>query len=414
MRLIMHIGTAKTATTTIQRFVYANRAALLEHGVGLSDALGVTNNHMLSTFCLPVEKNGKWYKQKNLNSTEQKENFFGKMESEFLAEIEVLKKTCKTMFITSEQLYGLHGTPGCLEKLHGFLAPHFDEIRILVYFREQSSFLKSLYSTKIKSGADVEFSAFVGERKTGHVLDYNAAMTNWAAVFGQKNIDARLFLADRFPDRDIRKDVVNAFDCGVSPEKLDYSVETENQSLGEIGIRLGRINNKVNLRLRPDGTSNKMNQRLIRLIDNSELGHVAKMAFPEAQELYNEYDEANTLLSKNFMGVNKNPFPRPPLDKVANPVTALGTEAAYESMLKLFEEIFKLTSETTTLTKDELRGMRNLAGRIASGTCEPKEDSEALLRMIESMALPPSEEKLAKRRKGDDGGVKRRKRQAII
>ena len=50
MKCILHIGTEKTATTTLQNWLYDNQAALSKSGVYLSDNLGKTNNILIPAY----------------------------------------------------------------------------------------------------------------------------------------------------------------------------------------------------------------------------------------------------------------------------------------------------------------------------------------------------------------------------
>lgn len=50
MNLILHIGTPKTGTTTLQKWLYSNKNKLPEHGIFLSEVSGKVNNRRLVNF----------------------------------------------------------------------------------------------------------------------------------------------------------------------------------------------------------------------------------------------------------------------------------------------------------------------------------------------------------------------------
>ena len=56
MKAIIHIGTEKTGTTTIQEFLHLNRSKLANQGVAYLQSPGLRNNRKLVTYCMKNNK----------------------------------------------------------------------------------------------------------------------------------------------------------------------------------------------------------------------------------------------------------------------------------------------------------------------------------------------------------------------
>lgn len=93
MQIILHIGTEKTATTTLQRFLYQNRKTLLEAGYGLSDVLDRPNNRALPAPDPP----GGLFSQLGITTLEEREAYFKGFEGRFAREVERFAKTGQNM-----------------------------------------------------------------------------------------------------------------------------------------------------------------------------------------------------------------------------------------------------------------------------------------------------------------------------
>ena len=56
MKLILHIGTAKTGTTTLQHWFASNRESLQAQGIYYPKSLGKVNHRALSIFAMNPER----------------------------------------------------------------------------------------------------------------------------------------------------------------------------------------------------------------------------------------------------------------------------------------------------------------------------------------------------------------------
>jgi hypothetical protein len=379
MRLILHIGTQKTATTTIQQYLYHNRAVLAKNGIVLSDVLGKPNNRKLSAYCLENFQGDEFFKGRGIGTVAQKEAFFEGFEEEFRAEVTRLADTADCMVITSEHLWSRLGNRADLEKLHAFLAPLFSEIRVVCYFREQTAMAKSLYSTGIKSGITKEFKEAVRKLSpTRRVYNYHQSFLKWADVFGKDHLQARLFQREQFHKGDICADFLQIVDERLNSDDFAQLETNKNESMGYRGLELGRINNQVNPEFLKGGQVNPIRRHIINGILKTRFSQQGALDFRAAAEIHARFDECNRAFAAEFLGQSDNPFP--PLRGGA----ADGTEGGpitQEDFTTFWEEFLTAIRNIPVLAPAHRRPLRDMASRIKAGKTLSSKDAALLERI---------------------------------
>ena len=191
MKLILHVGTHKTASTSIQHFCALNRTILQQHGYHYprnNDSAYVAN-YLASRLA-----HGK-----------------GEEVADFLARaaVDAAGKGCHTVLISAESFYAMTGffnvhgknLPGhdywsCEEALITRLRDYcadYDEIEIVCYFRPQDDLAASLYNQFVKNvyGISESYESFVERMKD--VFDYERHMALWAKAFGTEALRLKNF-----------------------------------------------------------------------------------------------------------------------------------------------------------------------------------------------------------------------------
>lgn len=227
MEIILHIGTHKTGTTSIQDALRASFEQLLERGILFPEAgcpPGLSGQHMLS-----------WYYQSN----RQKKLPFPKPPVwEELYE-EVSRYQPEKVILSAESFSSAKSA--AVEKIRSELdqfSPY--EISVILYLREPLSYLKSSYKQHIKNGKYAEsFPSFV----ESHIqeVDYRSLIDRWSDVFSDKNIDVRRF--EEAARRGLVKDFALA--AGVSENVLVVEEQRSNISPSDELISIVRYLNVV-------------------------------------------------------------------------------------------------------------------------------------------------------------------------
>jgi hypothetical protein len=194
-RIFLHIGTHKTATTTIQAGCCDNRAALLASGwLYPETGMYIFGQHNVAwEMCSGHEQ--PW---NHVNHWVRFRPERGGM-TELLAEINAFP--AQNVILSSEDFDGLQ-----TERIQQ-LGEHLKEfhVEVIVYLREQASFLQSAWAQFVKSGYVIEdFHTFIDRMLTSgdEVLRYFGAydlfLAPWLEVFGVENVHPKPFSRDAF------------------------------------------------------------------------------------------------------------------------------------------------------------------------------------------------------------------------
>ncbi|WP_138472834.1 hypothetical protein [Poseidonocella sp. HB161398] len=230
MKLILHIGTEKTGTTLIQKWLYANSTSLSKHGIFLSDKIGQPNNRDLVTYFRKAPDND-WL-LKGIKSQKEKEIYFDGFLDAFSDEIEVAKRSHHTCVVTSEFFHSRLIENEDIAELFRFLESRFSEISVLCYLRPQWDVRKSLYSTGVKSDVIEVFSDFQKDLDDrSEYYNYLSLYRRWKNNFPTAGMEFRVYDRNAFPDQDIRKDVMSVVHPGFDLGALDFNVESANESV---------------------------------------------------------------------------------------------------------------------------------------------------------------------------------------
>jgi len=209
-RLVIHAGTGKTGTSSIQVSILENKEALASQGIVF-----------LETILSKPDKSAKhgleWLK-------------FGSRERKaFKAEVASLVKTDKVVILSNEALWkrGIKDLRVLKKIFKGF------DCQVVMYVREQVEYLESRTLQAMKKGQKVlELDFSDPENPAGldrflnqfapH-LNYLEVAKRWEKVFGEGTLQARLYSRDRFPEGNVVADFYTAI--GASTESLDLSSE---------------------------------------------------------------------------------------------------------------------------------------------------------------------------------------------
>lgn len=201
MKLILHIGTHKTGTTALQRFLYANRERLAAHGFHYATPPHLQEANLIAN-ALNVGKNraGCDFFAKHLECARRSgahtilasaENFYAMSVLAAMQRREVCTKAVERDHSLIETLQSL--VPGSI-----------GVSKIVCYFRRPDRYAESLYSQHVKRGIifDGTFEEFLPIIKPA--LFYDKHMSAWSDAFGESNCIVRLY-------EPVRADVVSDF-----------------------------------------------------------------------------------------------------------------------------------------------------------------------------------------------------------
>jgi hypothetical protein len=231
---ILHIGTEKTGTTSIQKMLAARRADLAEAGFCYPSSPGEECHSDLAVYAAPehaLELNGAPFDEPAFISS-------------LTAELAALPASVHTVIFSSEHCHSRLISTDQVRKLQALLAAFFTTVTVVVYLRRQDRMACSSYSTLLKYGfsGDVILPDIPGPiRGNGagvssyHYFDFEMLLGRYAAVFGKSAVRPRLFETGRLEQGDVLTDFLVT--CGLPPDlaagarRVNTSIPADGQEL---------------------------------------------------------------------------------------------------------------------------------------------------------------------------------------
>ena len=191
LKLIIHAGTPKTGTTSLQTYLDKKQRKLRGKGILYPHNLEISQNS--------TAPKHQWF-EKNLVTTHV-ENFL----ENFKNIISQVKQDTHTILLSSEGIYNYWWDfPDESKSILFELGKHFD-IEIWVWFREPLAFIESYYKQCIRNpqvennpcyGKDLSFAEMLDIEWFSQHLNYQGFVTECQNVFGENTVSVFNYKSD--------------------------------------------------------------------------------------------------------------------------------------------------------------------------------------------------------------------------
>jgi hypothetical protein len=256
---VLHVGTEKTGSTSIQRFLGLNRKALEDVGAYVPASLAPQAeqgffNHLALTAV------GRFDMHQlhdidhivGIRNVSEQPAYVAAARRRLADELAPLGSDVKVL-LSNEHIHSRLRTPKRLAYLRDFLAPFFDEIVVVVYLRSQYEMARSLINTALRQGQVVRKP--VPDLSTGlgydpelpvkqSYFDLKAFLHSLAQVFDMNALRVRLYPEGR-PTSELIADYCEAAGVSLSEPRQP---PRENASFSRAGTLLLQKVNEVRSR----------------------------------------------------------------------------------------------------------------------------------------------------------------------
>ena len=324
MKLILHIGTPKTASTLLQNSLEANPDWLARYGAAYGRACSPYSNHLTLCFAVSPEISG-LSMSLGIDSEAAKIELRRQISAEIAAHLAELPAHIDHYILSSENLTGNLFDAEGIARLHDMLAPLFDEIEIVVYVRRQDDAILSMYAEHMRQGfSNAPFDAFVdrccGAGSPVLYLYYRRELLKWIEVWGRGALTVRLFESSAFAGGDILSDFL-----GVALGRSDLDLSDFVRSDVDNRSRSAPVLEALR-RLQPaipflaHGRPNELRARLTPYIYDLPTEPRPVMAPDQARAIMHHFRIANGWLRETFFPDRPDPLfpPRPDLPAQGN------------------------------------------------------------------------------------------------
>lgn len=347
-RCILHIGTEKTGTTSLQMFLGTNRDALLQRGffvpASLSPHAVVANHEKLTVLALDPAKLGDDLRVRaGLKTIEDVKEWRLRVEENLSREIAALSpqpENFPTLLLSNEHCHSRLVTREEVHYLRQFLDRFADETRIIVYLRPQHEIAISLYDQALKVGYhDIDvLPDFIGHRSRWvgrRYFEYDKLLERWAGEFGRDKVTVRLYSKEHLEGNDVIQDFMSVINCNKDGLQIPAS---ENVSLSaECQTVLNAINRFV-----ASQTSLAVpllrRHKLITALGAMSSGSGNKVKREDAIRFFHAFDACNERVRKDYFP-SVEPLFRPDFNAfpVNDPPKINEIDAAVQVILNFFK-----------------------------------------------------------------------------
>ena len=284
----------KTGTTTIQSFMANNREELRRRAIAYPETPGHANHLKLNAYALNDDVFDDTRTRYDVHEASDLPEFRQDFRAQLAAEISRLED-CRKFVFSNEHCSARLTTPEEANRLITLFEPHFSDIRVILYLREQGGNMASSYSTKLRNGSshlpeddEIEWEKY----------EYYHRVKRWSDQVGRSNLDVRVYERKAFIAGDLLPDFFDAIEESWSD---DFFVpDRKNERLGASTLEMIRTFNALAPSLLDSQDIAEARGNLVRALE--QLAQGPTLAFPEEKlaELRNEFSEPNRRLAQEF------------------------------------------------------------------------------------------------------------------
>jgi predicted lactoylglutathione lyase len=278
-KLLLHIGTPKTGTTAVQRFLFDNYDALLGNGVLYPKS--VTHNE---TVHYPI----------NWAIEEGDDEVRGKL-------IKEIEQANPEFVIISTEMFTtprFHSNLALAKTVEFFKNCGFkiNEAKVVVYLRRQDLFCESIYNEMVKNHS---WSRHIQD--TSAFLDYFYLLKMWSQFFKKNRIVVRVYEKGQLKN-DLFEDFFDAIGLPFKPDYRKPKVDP-NPKLSAEMLEFMRITNAIRmLPLEREQFKNELTPIAEQIFSTKGNKSVKTLLDDERANILSMYEKVNEAVAKEFMG----------------------------------------------------------------------------------------------------------------
>lgn len=228
-KCIVHIGTEKTGTSSIQASFAANRKLLEAQGYYYPRCLGQKNHTRLAAYAR-ADNTMDNLRKRALRKFNVDLPGFRVLLRDLLDE-ETQDVDCHTLLVSNEHLHSRLASLEEKRRVHSFLSEFAESFEVLAYLRRQDKVAVSVFGTQLRAGG-TDFDTVLPNLSSGipHYYDYKRLLSEYAQVFGCDNLRVREFDRAKLKDGDVVADVYDAIGFDAFAEVNAVAVQNESIS----------------------------------------------------------------------------------------------------------------------------------------------------------------------------------------
>jgi hypothetical protein len=293
--LVLHIGSGKTGTSSIQTFLNRNRDRLADLGHLYPKTPGVTRHIRLGLFIRPddaLDDYIGWHRQ----CASSPEAFRRTFRRRLFREIN--ESGLSRVLFSDEALYG--SSRESLRRLSRFTHRIAGSLRLVVYLRRQDDHLASRYQQRVKIGETKRLSDWVNEPDLSDAYDYDARLRMWERLLDPDEFVVRRFERDSFVDGSLLQDFLDASGVDARAEEMAQG-PSRNISLDAESVEFLRILNLYRVENEAARVGLIDNRKLVTRLVEQTRGPVLTLPTAALDEFMERWEEGNRAVAERYL-----------------------------------------------------------------------------------------------------------------
>lgn len=301
MHCVIHLGTEKTGTTSIQKALSANRSLLDNHNVLVGWPEDLQNSRYLSLGS--SDTRDEFWDWKNWQSLDQKNDYVNAAIQWLDFQIASNPGRFRLAVFSSEHFHSRVREESQFSWLRNFFLSRFQSVHFVCYLRPQDDLLTSLYSTTLRNGSARSLESFQrAVQKDDYYFNYEAMLERWTDAFPSATFSVREYQASSVEDWDVVSDFFEVAQLPSSGHDPGKPVLRENRRFSTVQIGLFRI---LNLFLRRNKSRSHLSQQglwtaILRAIEQSNALSRMGTSRRVLHTLQAKYREGNLRISEEY------------------------------------------------------------------------------------------------------------------
>lgn len=308
MRAVVHIGTEKTGTTTLQEFLHRNRDRLRKQGLLFTQSAGKRNNQQITVAAYPPERRDDATIRLGIDSDEALRAYQRRIVDDLSGEI--ASHDGDRVLFSSEHLQSRLKSLDEIHKFKDVLSSlGIQEIEIILYLRDPREICRSLYASAIAMGSTMRQPPAPETPYFEIICNHRRTLEKWSSVFGADLVRPRLYELGNWVGGSLIEDFCSA--AGIEFDDEFVVPPACNESLSHLGLEvLRRINEKIPRISK--GHFNRSRAALVALVRTHCKGG-SYVPGPEIVEAYGQhFDSSNEWVRKRYFPERGELFPARP------------------------------------------------------------------------------------------------------
>lgn len=287
MTIYYYIGTSKTGSTTLARFLSLNREKLLDQGVLYPRSLGKEKHYKLTAYGLSDGKLRRQFEKKKAVAPDLRA-FRAGIETELIEEVS--KAGCDSIVLLHERSSTKLKSDG-IRRVKQMLDRLRHPIKIIVYLRRQDQKITSGYSTNVKNGRTGKLVVPQPSAKKYNILDYEKLLSRWSDVFGFENVNVRIFEKSFLKNGSLLDDFCEAASIQITSDLV--VPENQNESLDRYAVEYLRLINHYLPKQYDGGARLDRRGDIFKLLSRLSQNEKVRMSRADALKFYSHFADSN-------------------------------------------------------------------------------------------------------------------------